>query len=244
MSLMLLGGFLVVVGLCDLLRIDRDRITPLRQALLIAIGGVLVAGFLCWVQDAPAGAVAVGIGLLAALAAWVIGSSAALSADGRAAARWRAVAFAGLGGGAVLSLLGVGVLVPWATWPGWLADTVLVTWPPADVTVSAGAVLLQLATGNRLVHLILDAAGLSAAETALKGERILGPVERILIVGLGHLGEVTAAAILVVAKGLLRLPELQARTKDGPGDVTAAFVVGSLTSWLIGLAGVALIYVA
>lgn len=246
MSLMVLGAFLAVVGACDLLRLHRDQARPARQLTMIAVGLVLLTGFLYWAAASMAGALAVGGGLVLALAAWVVGSSAALVDGGRDAARWRLVAFAGLGGGAAISILGAGVLHPWVLWPSWLDQTVLATWPAADVTVSAGAVLLQLATGNVLVRLVLDAVGVPATtnEKRLKGGRLLGPMERIFIVGLGHIGEVTAAAIVVAAKGLLRFPELQAGVKEGPSDVTEYFLVGSFASWLIGLAGVALIYVA
>lgn len=60
-------------------------------------------------------------------------------------------------------------------------------------------------------------------------------------------GQFTAAAVVVAVKGLLRFPELQrgvsaeARTPDGPSDVTEYFLIGSFASWLVALAGVALL---
>ena len=246
MSLMVLGAFLAVVGACDLLRADRDRTSPVRQAVMVSVGAVLLAGFLHWAAASLAGAVVVGGCLILALAAWIFGSSAALVADGPVAARWRLVAFAGLGGGVAVSILGAGILYPWVIWPSWLDRTVLASWPAADVTVSVGAVLLQLATGNLLVRLFLDTLGVPAGPEGSRfgGGRILGPMERIIIVGLGHIGEVTAAAIVVAVKGLLRLPARQAPAGEGGAEVTERFLVGSFVSWLIGLAGVALIYVA
>ncbi len=247
MSLMALGGFLTVVGLCDLLRADRDRITAARRWTILAVGSALLVLFVAWAGDSVPGGLALTGGLLVCLALWLVGSSAALDqAHHATAGRWRAMAFAGLGAGVVVSVLGAGALQDWVLWPEWMTRTVLGGWPAADVTVSAGAVLLQLATGNLLVRLVLDAVGVPAItnEKKLKGGRLLGPMERIFIVGLGHIGEVTAAAIVVAAKGLLRFPELQAGTKDGPSDVTEYFLIGSFASWLIGLAGVALIYIA
>lgn len=86
--------------------------------------------------------------------------------------------------------------------------------------------------GRGCGRLVLDAVGVPAItnEKKLKGGRLLGPMERIFVVGLGHIGEVTAAAIVVAAKGLLRFPELQAGTKDvdGPSDVTEYFLIGEL----------------
>lgn len=134
----------------------------------------------------------------------------------------------------------------------------------ADRALLVLAVLLfQLSTGNVVVRLVLAATGSRnprAAVTAhagaahvdhgqhdvrpLKGGRLLGPMERLLIVGLGLAGQVTAASIVIGAKGLLRFPELQAARDDaaGPGihEVTEYFLVGSFVSWLIALGGLAL----
>lgn len=246
MSLMVLGAFLAVVGACDLGRADHGRVSVARQAALVGAGAVLFLLFLLWAGDSFAGGFLLLVCLVAAHAGWVVASSAALASGGRAAARWRTGAFAALGAGAVVGLLGVGALEPWVPWPAGLRRTAFAHWPPADVVVSIGAVLLQLATGNLLVRLVLDAVGVPATtnEKKLKGGRLLGPMERIFIVGLGHIGEVTAAAIVVAAKGLLRFPEIQAGVKEGPSDVTEYFLIGSFTSWLIGLAGVGLIYIA
>lgn len=245
MSLMLVGVFLAVVGSCDLMRAARDRVGPARQTLIVVIGALLFAGFFGWAGESHKHSIVVGIALSVALAMWVVGSSAAL-ASGPSARVWRAVAFVGLGGGVVVGLLGTDALPIWLDWPDRLKATVFATWPVPDVTVSAGAVLLQLATGNLVVRLLLDAVGVPASsnEKTLKGGRLLGPMERIFILGLGHMGELTAAAIVVAAKGLLRFPELQAGAKEGPSDVTEYFLIGSFASWMIGLAGVSLIYLA
>lgn len=118
----------------------------------------------------------------------------------------------------------------------------------------AGAVLVQLSTGNVVVRLVLAASrtahpvrtGRDAPEQALKGGRLLGPMERLVILGLGLAGEVTAAGIVIAAKGLLRFPELQATRREqprGPGihEVTEYFLVGSFVSWLVSLASLALL---
>jgi hypothetical protein len=75
----------------------------------------------------------------------------------------------------------------------------------------------------------------------LKGGRMLGPMERVLILALGLAGEVTAAAVVGGAKGLLRFPELHRGTKEGPSDLTEYFLIGTLASWLVALAGVGLV---
>lgn len=112
-----------------------------------------------------------------------------------------------------------------------------------------GVLLVQLSTGNVIVRLVLAATGTvdparvhgrDVPTYRLKGGRLLGPMERVVIVGLGIAGELTAASIVVAAKGLLRWPELQAardQRRGGPGihAVTEYFLVGSFVSWLLAL---------
>jgi hypothetical protein len=119
----------------------------------------------------------------------------------------------------------------------------------------AGVLLVQLSTGNVIVRLVLGASGTThplrsttGQQQHLKGGRLLGPMERLLIVGLGLAGEVTAASIVIAAKGLLRFPELQSARADGTGDaggpgiheVTEYFLVGSFVSWTVSLTCLAL----
>ena len=117
--------------------------------------------------------------------------------------------------------------------------------------VLAGVVLVQLSTGNVFVRLVLAAThtvnpardGTSAdPATRLKGGRLLGPIERLFILVLGLSGEVTAASIVVAAKGLLRFPELQSRRdQERIHRLTEYFLVGSFVSWLVALAGLLLV---
>ena len=117
----------------------------------------------------------------------------------------------------------------------------------------AGVLLVQMSTGNVVVRLVLAATGTvnparihgrDVPTYRLKGGRLLGPMERLVIVGLGVAGELTAASVVVAAKGLLRWPELQAarRARSGPGIhvVTEYFLVGSFVSWLVALTGLVL----
>lgn len=130
----------------------------------------------------------------------------------------------------------------------------LSTLEPDRALLLAGAVLVQLSTGNVVVRLVLAASGTAnpvrvgpdAPEPTLKGGRLLGLMERLVILGLGLAGEVTAAGIVIAAKGLLRFPELQATRRErprGPGihAVTEYFLVGSFVSWLVSLACLALL---
>ncbi len=80
-----------------------------------------------------------------------------------------------------------------------------------------GVLGVQLSTGNVLVRLVLAVTdtlnpakhgGPTDPEVQLKGGRLLGPMERVFILALGLAGQITAASIVVAAKGLLRFPEL------------------------------------
>ncbi len=72
----------------------------------------------------------------------------------------------------------------------------------------------------------------------LRGGRVIGPLERILIVGLALVGAQGALAALLAAKGIVRFPEI---SRDNAGNAAEEFLIGSMTSWLIaGLAALAL----
>jgi hypothetical protein len=106
-----------------------------------------------------------------------------------------------------------------------------------------GAFLLQLSTGNVLVRLVLKSTGTinpgkdgAMPETKLKGGRLLGPLERVFILALAMGGQVTAASIVVAAKGLLRFPELSSRQEQATvHEMTEYFLLGSFVSWLVAL---------
>jgi hypothetical protein len=110
----------------------------------------------------------------------------------------------------------------------------------------AGVVVMLFATSNAIVRLVLTAMGtrFSNAEQRLRGGRVIGPLERVLIFGLGLAGQATAAALVIGAKGLLRYPELNnlrgeqaaAGSTARPIDVVTEYLlIGSLTSWLLAL---------
>ncbi|MCY7400966.1 MAG: hypothetical protein LH477_08415 [Nocardioides sp.] len=106
-----------------------------------------------------------------------------------------------------------------------------------------GAFGLQLSTGNVIVRLVLKSTGTihpgadgSMPRTALKGGRLLGPLERVFILALALGGQFTAASVVVAAKGLLRFPELSSRRdQDRIHRLTEYFLLGSFVSWLVAL---------
>jgi hypothetical protein len=115
--------------------------------------------------------------------------------------------------------------------------------PAEQAALVCGVLVFLFATSNAIVRLVLTAVGtkFSPAEQRLRGGRIIGPIERLLIFGLGLAGEPTAAALVISAKGLLRYPEL-AGMRSEPGSsartidvVTEYLLIGSLTSWTLTL---------
>jgi hypothetical protein len=118
--------------------------------------------------------------------------------------------------------------------------------PLERVVLVAGILAVLFATSNAIVRLVLTAMGTKflPAEQRLRGGRVIGPLERVLIFGLGLAGQATAAALVIGAKGLLRFPELsglRGETGVGPAGartidvVTEYLLIGSLTSWLMAL---------
>ena len=232
------GVWLAVVGLSDLLRAARDVTTPFRRALMVGIGAsLLLLGALALpVSGIRLVVLLLGWGVCFLL--WLLGSAASLDRGGGAS---RVVAFTGLGGGMLFGLLGADLVAPVqavlvAPYGGYDVDRVLVL---------VGVALAQLSTANIGVRLVLDAVGVPAAtnEKKLRGGRLLGPMERLFILGLGLAGELTAASVVVAAKGLLRFPELQRGSPhSGPSDITEYFLIGSFASWLWALAGLGLLW--
>ena len=238
-----IGVWLLVVGLVDLVRASRDTTAASRRVLMVLLGVALLA--LAVVAFAPSAGVGAALlaGWLVAFLAWTLGSA---SAVGRRLAAPRAIAFAGWAGGIALSLVAGGRLE--ARLPGWV-DGPLATLPPDRLVLVAGVLVAQLSTVNVLIRLTLDAVGVPASdnEKSLKGGRLLGPMERVLIIGLGLAGQLTAAGLVIAAKGLIRFPELQAKRDDrtsvdgvGIDAVTEYFLVGSFVSWLVALVSLAL----
>jgi hypothetical protein len=194
--------------------------------------------------------------LIAVIAVIVLAWGQAVTRGFAARREW--VALAVFGSGLVVTLFlspvdaDAGGLV--GDWLDRTPLTVLAGLAAEQALLLAGVMLVQLSTGNVLVRLVLAATGtVNPARTAgrsvpsyrLKGGRLLGPMERVFIVGLGLAGQLTAASIVVAAKGLLRWPELQAARDEerGPGIhvVTEYFLVGSFVSWMIALGSLVLL---
>ena len=143
-----------------------------------------------------------------------------------------------------------GVIAGWAAW----VQLPVHDLAPGRLLMVVGVVLVQFATANQLVRLVLGSigavrpAGEPQPSDRLKGGRLLGPMERLLILSLGVGGQLAAASAVVAAKGIIRFPELSAQKNRngevGIDEVTEYFLLGSFASWLLALGGIALVLAA
>ena len=142
-----------------------------------------------------------------------------------------------------------GVVEVWTNWSD-VVDGV----PPERVLMAVGVILVQITTANQVVRLVLGSvgavkpAGQPQASDQLKGGRLLGSMERLLIVGLGLAGQLAMASAVVAAKSVIRFPEISSTRNQsgttarvGIDDVTEYFLVGSFASWIVALGSLALV---
>jgi len=149
--------------------------------------------------------------------------------------------------------LGVGAEALWDAAPvDWLDRWLETLAFPALNMMEADSLLLIVAlflfltgTANGVVRTVLIAAGTETerSEERLRGGRIIGVLERWMILALMLAGETTAAGLVVSAKSILRFPELTRAAGESAGTeasaganvdhVTEYFLLGSLVSWLM-----------
>ncbi|HEY9294637.1 MAG TPA: hypothetical protein VIP98_25420 [Microlunatus sp.] len=239
----ILAVLLIAVGVSDLSRRER---TPPWLPLLVGPLAVLVLGLLAGLGSPAEVLLLVLVGVITV--AWTV-----LVRRTRTYGIPQPWPLAVLLGGAALMIALSGLAGPAGGWLGdWLRASPwsgLADLEPDRFLLLAGLFVLQLSTGNELVRLVLGGvgaikpAGQPQAADQLRGGRLLGPLERVFILGLGLAGQVTAAGLVIAAKGLIRFPELSARRSDatringiGIDEVTEYFLLGSFVSWLVSLA--------
>jgi hypothetical protein len=236
-----LAVMFIAMGLADLFRRLTDRMwAAVVAAPVVVIACAALAG-LWHLGD-------IAILVIAALAsvAWLL-----LCSRAERAGVHELAPLAVFGAGVVVLILlsgwgsDVGGLV--ARWPAWVGLSI----DPNRLLMIIGVSMLQLATGNQLVRLVLSSVGAvkpvgePQPSDRLKGGRLLGPMERLLILGLGLAGQLAAASAVVAAKSIIRFPEINAQKARENGnigidEVTEYFLVGSFGSWIVALAGLAL----
>ena len=84
-----------------------------------------------------------------------------------------------------------------------------------------------------------DAVPLSI-EPELKGGRLIGPLERVIVLAMMLSGAYVLVAAVFAAKGIVRFPEIS--RDDGSGSRAEYFLVGSMVSWGLALAGALLVW--
>lgn len=232
---MILAGLVLgAVGGADLIRqflpAGRRWIAYVVAAIVLV---VVTAGF-----DATAWAF---IALVVA-AAWIF----LVPADGTARGGfWPVAALAVLCAGAVAAF---GARVE----TGPLGHVWHVTTPAGEVhpdvaILMAGAIVFLLESGNVIVRTALRSESgadrssrVDGRGPALKGGRLIGPLERVLVFSLTLAGAYTLLAAVLAAKGIVRFPEISRDTDTG--SRAEYFLVGSLVSWVAALACAVLVW--
>lgn len=242
--MMVVATLLIAVGASDVARLVLGAALGWRRDRLLgtAVGVVLGAAV----------ALGVGIGSWVAVLLFVPVWQYATRPG-----RYRAAAAAvGLLGLLVVTVLALGSLQsspqgPVVTWYDALPYAGLAAVPPEVAAIVAGSILFLIESANVVVRLALaplaakeataerradDGAVLfrspdDVLELPLPGGRLIGPLERILILALALAGQFTAIGAVVAAKGIIRFPEI---SKDSAGGSKAEFfIVGSLASWVL-----------
>jgi len=225
------GLLLLAVGTADLLR----QMIRTRRWLAFSVAAVLLVVVSAGLDAVVAGLLAVAV---AAIWTWVVPES------GPARAGLWPVALLALAAAACV------VVAPGRARPGILGEA-WASYRPADavsadvVVLVIGCVVFLLESGNAVVRTALrsemgtrETPDETAAPT-LKGGRLIGPLERILVFVLTLAGAYTLIAAVLAAKGIVRFPEIS-RDGDG-GDRAEYFLIGSLVSWVTALAAAFLV---
>lgn len=222
------GIVLLAVGAVDLVR---TRLSGGRRMTVLAVLAVLLL-----VLSAGADAAVWWFVALAVAALWMLTTST--HGVGRFGL-WPPVVVAAVAVGAV-SLVGIrddqGPLGD--LWP---ADSPLGV-VSLDLAVGiAGCLVFLIESGNVIVRAALRDGAVPDDENAtLKGGRLIGPLERVLVFALTLTGAFTLLAAVLAAKGIVRFPEI---SRDDTGGARAEyFLVGSLVSWVTALAAAFLVW--
>ena len=224
---------LITIGLSDILR--RGWFARARTPLAAYVFAFLFPVLLAWAAGVRTSQdwLVLYVGIATAIA-WLVTSHRATERDTRPSVPLGVL----LTGLAILAFYGTestdgGILGSWFSnngLPGMRAVG------SEALLLFLGAGLIQLSTGNTIVRLVLAHIGairpVGEPQPAdrLRGGRLLGPMERIFILGLGLAGQVTAAGLVIAAKGLIRFPELQAQARADAAIEAAAAGRGESTA--------------
>ncbi len=224
--MILLAILLASVGTADLVR-PENRAPSRTQAVSAGAAGALVLVLLTTGLAVGAIAWAIIPLVLAFVVGWMLFTPVGIIQTDRP---WPV---AGLVAAALVALavpqpsIGDGWLVRW--YEGLDLPT-LADVPVEQFVLGAAGVVFLIESANIVVRLMLIGTGPSvmATENTLQGGRILGPIERVFVLGMALAGQFAALSVVVAAKGILRFPEI---SKDTVGGTRAEYVlVGSFVS--------------
>lgn len=222
------GIVLLAVGAADLLRhYVPSRARPYAYALAAVVLLVLSAG---------ADAVVWSFVALGTVALWMLGTP---GRHGGRAGLWPVVLVAAV---SLLAVASLGV----RSGQGPLGELWPVHSPLGSVSLDVavfmlGAVAFLAESGNVVVRAALrDGSPADAEPVALKGGRLIGPLERLLVFALTLTGAFTLLAAVLAAKGIVRFPEISRDSKDGTR--AEYFLIGSLVSWVTALGAAFLLW--
>lgn len=112
------------------------------------------------------------------------------------------------------------------------------TWRPAEKTGQDRAE--EDATDTAVTEAIEPSPATRERRGGFQGGRLIGPLERILILILTLASAYPVLAAMLAAKGIVRFPEI---SRDGETGARAEyFLVGSLVSWVIALGAAFLVW--
>lgn len=242
---------LLAFGVFDLVRWSPENTTTRRSLAAFVTAVAATAGIAATTGSEPGTVALVAVLAVLVLSAWFVldeddDQRTRDPARPRASSRALAVPILALLTAFAISgsvPAGSGVLGDWyRKLPFAFAESV----PLDQFLIGMSAAVFLLATANRIVRLVLEAAGtpVSSGETTLPGGRLLGPMERIFVAAMVLAGDPTSAAIVIAAKGLLRLPEIRSSAdhlEGRPDHVTEYFLIGTFFSLLLAGGAAALI---
>lgn len=225
------GLLLLAVGGVDLVR----QMIRSRRWIALAVAGVALIILSAGLDAVVAGVLAVAV---AAIWTWVLPE--------------RGPARVGLWPVALLALAAAAcvVIAPARARPGLIGEAWAAYRPGDAVSVDVvllvvGCLVFLLESGNAVVRIALrsemgEAPGGEQVAPTLKGGRLIGPLERILVLVLTLAGAYTLLAAVLAAKGIVRFPEISRDRDDG--DRAEYFLIGSLVSWVTSLAAAFLVW--
>lgn len=151
-------------------------------------------------------------------------------------------------------LIGLAAPTILALLPSWSARTEPLSagWQLYEwILVLVAVVLVNLVTANRIVRAVLRFAQGPTAQNAPvetgsefgapRAGRVIGVLERYLLIVLVVGGQALSIAGLAAAKSIIRYPEIS-RSADGKNGLSAeVFFIGTITSWMFALASAGLL---